>query len=79
MDAVFLTYLFSLFLIIFIAKLFQCTVRFFALFTGSMAPCFSDWCTADCKAHTNIADELVCLMVSNIWNDVVAIHRSQEV
>jgi hypothetical protein len=30
-------------------------------------------------AHMNFADELACLTANNIWNEVVTIHRSQEV
>jgi hypothetical protein len=38
-----------------------------------------DQCTTGCEAHTNFADESACLMVDNVWNEVVTIHRSQEV
>jgi hypothetical protein len=39
----------------------------------------SDQCTAGCGVHTNSADELICLLDDNIWNEVFTIHRSQEV
>jgi hypothetical protein len=38
-----------------------------------------DRCTAGCEAHTNFADESACLLADNVRNDVVTIHRSQEV
>jgi hypothetical protein len=28
-----------------------------------------DRCTAGCEAHTNYADESVCLMADNVWNE----------
>jgi hypothetical protein len=36
-------------------------------------------CTAGRKAHANIVDESTCLMANDIHNEVVTIHRSQEV
>jgi hypothetical protein len=39
----------------------------------------SDQYTAGCKAHTNFADELVYLTADNARNELVKIHRSQEV
>jgi hypothetical protein len=36
-------------------------------------------CTAICKADMNFADESICLLAVNVWNEVVTIHRSQEV
>jgi hypothetical protein len=81
MDAAFLISLFSLFLIIFLTKLFQVMYRevfyFVDRFHGSVF--YGDWCTAGCEAHTNIADELVCLTADNVQNEVVRIHRSQKV
>jgi hypothetical protein len=38
-----------------------------------------DWSTTGCEAHTNFAKESACLRVINIPNEVVTIHRSQEV
>jgi hypothetical protein len=38
-----------------------------------------DRCTAGCEAHTNFADESACLTADNVRNEVVTIHRSQEV
>jgi hypothetical protein len=38
-----------------------------------------DQCTAGCEAHTNFADESACLTADNVRNEVVTIHRSQEV
>jgi hypothetical protein len=38
-----------------------------------------DRCTAACEAHTNLADELICLLADNVWNEVVTIHRSRVV
>jgi hypothetical protein len=32
-----------------------------------------------CEAHVNFADESACLTGANVWNDVVTIHRPQEV
>jgi hypothetical protein len=37
-----------------------------------------DRCTAGCGAHTNFADESACLKADNVRNEVVTIHRSQE-
>jgi hypothetical protein len=37
------------------------------------------WCTACCGTHMNFSDESACLMADNIRNEVVTIHRSQEV
>jgi hypothetical protein len=31
------------------------------------------------EAHTNFADESASLTINNVWNEVVTIHRSQEV
>jgi hypothetical protein len=39
----------------------------------------SDQCTAGCVVHTNFADESAFLTADNIWNEVVTMHRSQEV
>jgi hypothetical protein len=39
----------------------------------------SDWCTAGFEMHTNFVDESACLMANNVRNEVVTIHRSQEV
>jgi hypothetical protein len=36
-------------------------------------------CAACCEAHTNFTDESACLMADNVWNEVVTIHRSQDV
>jgi hypothetical protein len=36
-------------------------------------------CAAGCEAHTNFADESVCLTADNVRNEVVTIHRLQEV
>jgi hypothetical protein len=36
-----------------------------------------DRCTAGCEAHTNFADESICLLVGNVRNEVVTVHRSQ--
>jgi hypothetical protein len=30
-----------------------------------------DQCTTGCEVHTNFADESACLMVDNVWNEVV--------
>jgi hypothetical protein len=38
-----------------------------------------DRCTTSCKAQTNFASESACLMANNGQNEVVTIHRSQEV
>jgi hypothetical protein len=35
--------------------------------------------TTACEAHTNVADESICLLTDNIRNEGVTIHRSQEV
>jgi hypothetical protein len=35
-------------------------------------------CAACCEAHANFADESACL-TADVWNEVVTIHRSQEV
>jgi hypothetical protein len=32
-----------------------------------------------CEAHTNFADESACLTADNIQNEIVTIHRSEEV
>jgi hypothetical protein len=37
-----------------------------------------DWCTAICEAHTNFANELICLLTDNVQNEEVTIHRSQK-
>jgi hypothetical protein len=31
---------------------------------------FVDQCTTGCEVHTNFADESVCLMAGNIWNQM---------
>jgi hypothetical protein len=36
-------------------------------------------CTTRCEVDTNFANESICLLVKNIWNDVGTIHRAQEV
>jgi hypothetical protein len=36
-------------------------------------------CTAGCEKDTNFADESVYLLAANFRNEVVTIHRSQEV
>jgi hypothetical protein len=36
-------------------------------------------CSAFYEAHTNFADESTCLMADNFRNEIVTIHRSQEV
>jgi hypothetical protein len=36
-------------------------------------------CTAGGKAHANFVNESACLMVDNIQNELVTIHRSQDV
>jgi hypothetical protein len=36
-------------------------------------------CTTGCEAHMSFADESACLVGDNIQNEVVKIHRSQEV
>jgi hypothetical protein len=36
-------------------------------------------CAACCEAYTNFANESACLTADNVWNEVVTIHRSQEV
>jgi hypothetical protein len=41
-------------------------------------PVQGDWLITGCEAHTNFADESVHLLVSNIQNEVITIHRSQE-
>jgi hypothetical protein len=38
-----------------------------------------DRCAAGCEAHTNFADESASLMADNVRNEVVPIHRSQEI
>jgi hypothetical protein len=38
-----------------------------------------DRCTAGREAHANLADESGCLMADNVWNEVVTVHKSQEV
>jgi hypothetical protein len=38
-----------------------------------------DRCTAGREAHANFASDSACLMVDNIRNEVVTIHRSQVV
>jgi hypothetical protein len=38
-----------------------------------------DKCAACHEAHTNFADESACLTTDSIRNEVVTIHRSQEV
>jgi hypothetical protein len=35
-------------------------------------------CATCCEAHANFADESACLAGDNVWNEVVTIHRSQE-
>jgi hypothetical protein len=31
------------------------------------------------EVHTTFADESACLTTDNVWNEVIKIHRSQEV
>jgi hypothetical protein len=38
-----------------------------------------DWCTTGCEVRMNFADESICLFTNNVQNEVVTIHRSQEV
>jgi hypothetical protein len=38
-----------------------------------------DLYTADCEAYTNFADDSACTTVDNIRNEIVTIHRSQQV
>jgi hypothetical protein len=38
-----------------------------------------DRCAACREMHTNFADESACLTADNVRNEVVTIHRSQEV
>jgi hypothetical protein len=38
-----------------------------------------DWCTVSCEVHTNFADESIRLLADDVRNEVVTIHRSQEV
>jgi hypothetical protein len=38
-----------------------------------------DRCIAGCEADTNFADESICMLADNVRNEVVTIHRSQEV
>jgi hypothetical protein len=45
-------------------------VHGFALHGGHYVAC--------CKVHTNFADESACLTADNVPNEVVTIHRSQE-
>jgi hypothetical protein len=35
--------------------------------------------TAGCEAHTDFDDESICMLADNVWNEVVTIHRLQEV
>jgi hypothetical protein len=81
MDATFLTYLSSLFLIIFLAKLFQIMYRevFYFIDWFHCSALHGSQCTAGCEVYTNIANELACLTGDNVWNEVVTIYRSQEV
>jgi hypothetical protein len=37
-----------------------------------------DRCTISCKGHTNFADKPICLLANNIQNEVVTIHRLQQ-
>jgi hypothetical protein len=37
-----------------------------------------DWCTTGCEVRMNFAGESTCLMVDNVWNEVVTVHRRQE-
>jgi hypothetical protein len=32
---------------------------------------FVDWCTTSCEVDTYFADESMCLLADNIWNEVV--------
>jgi hypothetical protein len=38
-----------------------------------------DQCTTGRERHTNFADESICLLADNVWNEVVTIDRLQEV
>jgi hypothetical protein len=46
-------------------------------FHGSLL--HGDQCTTGCTAYMNFADESACLTPNNVRNEVVTIHRSQEV
>jgi hypothetical protein len=50
--------------------------RILTLMTASMALHFTAPC---CEAHTNFANESACLTADNVQNEVITIHRSQEV
>jgi hypothetical protein len=34
---------------------------------------------AGCEAHTDFDGESICVLAENVWNEVLTIHRSQEV
>jgi hypothetical protein len=51
--------------------------RFIFLLTGSHL--HDNRQTAGCGAHTNFGDESICLLADKVQNEVVTIHRSQEV
>jgi hypothetical protein len=55
------------------------TGRIFTSFTGSTALFHGDLSTAGFEEHTDFSDESACLTADNIRNEVVTIHRSQEV
>jgi hypothetical protein len=40
---------------------------------------FVDQCITACKEHMNFTDESISLLVHNVRNEVVTIHRSQQV
>jgi hypothetical protein len=52
---------------------------FYFVFQFHGSALHGDRCTAGCEAHTNSADILICLLTDNVRNEVVTIHRSQEV
>jgi hypothetical protein len=61
-------------------SLFVHTWKIFTLSTGSNGSAFHGDRGAACrKAHTNFADKSACLTADNFRNEVVTIHRSQEV
>jgi hypothetical protein len=51
---------------------------FLPLLTGSWH-CASQQPVHRCEAHSKFADESICLLADNVWNEVVTIHRPQMV
>jgi hypothetical protein len=49
-------------------KKFKYTGTFLPLLMVHDSALHGEWSTAGCKAHTNFADESVCLMANNVWN-----------